>query len=161
MQYLRHDTRADFSGKKIVIDPGRGGGDTGANENDDKDKNLQEGTSLFITLGGQLAAGASILMTRDKDISVSQDKRDSIAGDIFISIHGMGGKKEEEIVIGKPTRENKKFACLLSRETGIKTIKQQDDKYIRNNPSSIAVSLYIGPGKFANSIANAVRSYYV
>lgn len=161
MQYLQYDTRADFSGKKIVIDPGRGGNDDGIKENDDKNKNLQEGKNLFTALGGQLAAGASILMTRDKDIYVTQTERDSTAGDIFISIHGMHGKKEEEIVIGNPTRENKKLACLLSRETGIKTIKQQDDQYIRNNPSSITVALYLGPGNYANAIANSVRSHYV
>ncbi|MBW3018084.1 hypothetical protein KY325_02925 [Candidatus Woesearchaeota archaeon] len=49
----------------------------------------------------------------------------------------------------------------MSRETGIKTIKQQDDQYIRNNPSSITVALYLGPGNYANAIANSVRSHYV
>ncbi|MBD3259075.1 hypothetical protein GF371_00425 [Candidatus Woesearchaeota archaeon] len=161
MQYLNYDSKSDINSKKIVIDPGRGGSDGGIKEEDNKDQNLQKGKNLFAALGGQLAAGPSVVMTRDRDVSVSQEERNNIVGDMFISIHGLHKKKNEEIVIGKPTRENKKLACLLSKELGIEQVRQASDNYIENNPSSITVALYLGPGKHANAIANSVRSYYV
>jgi len=158
MLYKNFQTKADINAQKFVLDAGRGGNDTAPD--DDKQQNLLQAQQLYVLLGGQLAAGPDIKFTRDKDIMVSQEDRDAVVGDVFISLHGLDGRQNETIVIAKPSLENKKMACLLSKELKIKQIKQEPDDYISNNPSSIAVVLYLRQGKYANSISSAAREYY-
>jgi hypothetical protein len=158
MLFRNHDTKADINGQKFVIDAGRGGNDTVSD--DDKNQNLLQAQQLFVLLGGQLAAGPDIKLTRNKDVLVAQEDRDAMMGNVFISLHGLDGRQNETIVINKPSRENKKMACLLSKELKIKQIQQVPDDYISNNPSPIAIVLYLKPGKYANAISGAVREYY-
>lgn len=86
-----HRNKGTLKGLTIVIDAGHGGNDrgtTGALGTDEKDITLQTAELLSSKL---VAAGASVLMTRESDIYVDLRKRISlghqVAADAFISLH--------------------------------------------------------------------------
>jgi N-acetylmuramoyl-L-alanine amidase len=82
--------RGVLAGKRIVIDPGHGGRDPGAQARglNEKDINLAVATALAARLG---AAGAIVLMTRDSDVYVPLADRPRLAtavgADAFVSVH--------------------------------------------------------------------------
>ncbi len=79
-----------LAGKTIVLDPGHGGSETGANANGCQEKNL----NLAVALRAEKLlkdAGAIVLMTRKTDKTVALKERPLFANrhsaDLFISIH--------------------------------------------------------------------------
>lgn len=79
-----------LNGKVIVVDPGHGGKDSGANSNgvNEKTLTLKIGQALRDTLA---KVGASVIMTRDSDVYPSLTARSQIANDskaaVFVSVH--------------------------------------------------------------------------
>ena len=82
--------RGTLTGKRIVVDPGHGGKDPGAQARglDEKDINLAVATALVARL---TAAGAIAFLTRDSDIYVPLTERPLVAtaleADAFVSVH--------------------------------------------------------------------------
>lgn len=83
-------TSTALVGKKIVVDPGHGGTDPGANGNGIVEKDIALAVSHLLRLQLQ-KDGAEIVMTRDTDTFISLDKRvekaHEVNADSFISIH--------------------------------------------------------------------------
>jgi len=82
--------KSSLAGRTIVVDPGHGGSDPGASAGNAQEKNLT--LDIALKLKDVLEqAGAKVLMTRDKDISVNLYTRAGIANevnaDVFISVH--------------------------------------------------------------------------
>lgn len=79
--------------KKIVIDPGHGGGDSGAVGFGLQEKNIN--LDLALRLRTMLSDYADVRLTRDSDIFVSLSERAAFANklgaDIFVSIHVNAG----------------------------------------------------------------------
>lgn len=87
-----------LAGKKIMIDPGHGGGDVGASgptQTREKNNNLAIALALNDTLE---QAGATVILTRDTDVALSEnsetedlqgrvDLSNQFKPDLFISIH--------------------------------------------------------------------------
>jgi N-acetylmuramoyl-L-alanine amidase len=79
-----------LAGKLIVVDPGHGGKDRGANSNGvfEKDLNLKIGRLVAEELA---KAGATVIMTRKTDVFISLNERALIAernkADLFVSCH--------------------------------------------------------------------------
>ncbi|MFD1706498.1 N-acetylmuramoyl-L-alanine amidase [Siminovitchia sediminis] len=89
--YIHKSDVTSLAGKKIVLDPGHGGYDSGARASGLIEKKL----NLDIALRAEKLlrnAGASVVMTRKTDSYISLPARSQIANssgaDIFISIHG-------------------------------------------------------------------------
>lgn len=85
---LNHDRKCI---RKIVIDPGHGGKDSGARAVNgvlEKDLNLQLALALREKL---VSVGYQVIMTRDRDVFITLDRRAEIANEcaaeFFISIH--------------------------------------------------------------------------
>ncbi len=82
--------RGTLAGKRLVIDPGHGGRDPGAQARGlkEKDINLAVATLLTARLS---AAGALAIMTRDSDVYVPLEDRPRLAtalgADAFVSVH--------------------------------------------------------------------------
>lgn len=81
-----------LKGKTIIIDPGHGGNDVGAIGQTgtlEKDVTLQMAKNLQLEL--EKKTGATVILTRDKDITLSKKERVDLAktmnADLFISIH--------------------------------------------------------------------------
>ncbi|MEH7014685.1 N-acetylmuramoyl-L-alanine amidase [Neobacillus niacini] len=82
----------NLKGKTIIIDPGHGGKDVGASGQMgtlEKDVTLKMARNLQHEL--EKRTGASVILTRDKDVTVSKKERVELANtknaDLFISIH--------------------------------------------------------------------------
>lgn len=79
-----------LSRKKIVVDPGHGGSDPGAQGNGIREKDIVLDVSHLLRLQLQ-KAGADVVMTRDTDIFITLDQRvakaHEVHADSFISIH--------------------------------------------------------------------------
>ncbi len=80
----------DLAGKLIVVDPGHGGADTGAQAGGYSEKNI------VLLIARKLRtdleqAGARVVMTRDRDVTVPLASRPALANqihaDFYISIH--------------------------------------------------------------------------
>ncbi|VEF49620.1 N-acetylmuramoyl-L-alanine amidase [Bacillus freudenreichii] len=89
--YIHKNDVASLTGKTVVLDPGHGGHDPGAQALGLVEKEL----NLDIALRAEKLlknAGASVIMTRSDDVFVSLAGRAGIANtsgaDIFVSIHG-------------------------------------------------------------------------
>lgn len=83
-------TSTTLSGKKIVVDPGHGDTDPGANGYGIREKDIVLEVSILLRLQLQ-KAGADVVMTRDTDIFIPLDARvakaNEVNADSFISIH--------------------------------------------------------------------------
>ena len=89
------DTEKPLDGKKIALDAGHGGEDTGAlgafgpkSGKNEKDINL----AIVLSLRDKLAAlGAEVILTRDEDVALTLAERQSIisrsGADIALSVH--------------------------------------------------------------------------
>ncbi len=84
---------ADFasaSGRKIILDPGHGGQDTGASHGSTVESEIALQISKLIE-AELVKAGHVVVMTRSKDEAVSLERRAALAneskGDLFVSIH--------------------------------------------------------------------------
>lgn len=81
----------------IVIDPGHGGSDTGANYGGVQEKNLNLSTARYLHDILVASGDYEVVMTRNSDVTLALGDRPEIANnldaDIFISIHynAMGG----------------------------------------------------------------------
>lgn len=86
-----------LSGKTVVLDAGHGGKDNGASANALKEKNINLTIALKVAKTLE-EAGAQVILTRDKDITLKREQRYSIASqqkaDIFISLHANSGMKQ-------------------------------------------------------------------
>ncbi len=76
----------------LVVDPGHGGKDFGAVDNNTKEKDINLGVALQLeNLIKKKLKDAKIVMTRDKDVYLTLQQRADVAnkakGDLFISIH--------------------------------------------------------------------------
>lgn len=97
--YNQHDAgEQGLTGKTIVIDPGHGGSDPGAIGKvlgvTDANVGLTVGQKLRDLLEAQ---GATVIMTRDKDIRMGLNDRPAVANkaeaDLFVSIHANSSTK--------------------------------------------------------------------
>lgn len=83
-------TKNDFHGRVIVLDPGHGGYDPGATRNNVLEKNMTISIAKLIERNLK-AQGATVIMTRTDDKFVSLEDRVVISNnkkpDIFVSVH--------------------------------------------------------------------------
>ncbi len=83
-------TKNDFHGRVIVLDPGHGGYDPGAMRNNVMEKNITMSIAKLIERNLK-AQGATVIMTRTDDKFVSLEDRVVISNnkkpDIFVSVH--------------------------------------------------------------------------
>ncbi|HLV80333.1 MAG TPA: N-acetylmuramoyl-L-alanine amidase [Chthonomonadaceae bacterium] len=83
-----------LAGKLIVVDPGHGGASSGATGGSAMEKNITLAISLKLRDVLQ-AAGARVVMTRDRDATVDLYARprlaNSLNADLFVSIHNDSG----------------------------------------------------------------------
>lgn len=113
---------ASLEGKTIAIDPGHGGGSTGAigpSGIKEKDVNLKIAMKLRSLLEQN---GATVIMTRDGDYNYPYEKRpelvNSSGADLLISIHCNGFSNPESHGIETlyyPRAENQRLAALVQR----------------------------------------------
>ena len=79
-----------LAGKTIVLDPGHGGSDPGGGAAGVYEAPINLGTGLYLKSLLE-SAGATVIMTRDSDKTVSLDERNLITrrqeADLFISLH--------------------------------------------------------------------------
>jgi N-acetylmuramoyl-L-alanine amidase len=77
--------------RKVVIDPGHGGKDTGASGHGVKEKDVALKVGLLLAEKIRSRLGLTVILTRDADKFVTLDRRSRITresqGDLFISIH--------------------------------------------------------------------------
>ena len=75
----------------IVIDPGHGGADTGAQTSGTLEKDLTLAIARRLRTSLQTRLGSTVLLTRDSDVSLSNEARSAVANnnqaDLFISLH--------------------------------------------------------------------------
>lgn len=160
LSYLRPVSSggAGLKGKVIVIDPGHGAHDPGATANGvrEKDVNLDIGLRLKKKLE---AAGAKVVMTRDRDVFLELSERVAIAhrhqADAFISIHSNAAASSA--ASGTETywnsryasAESKKLAESIQREL-IKKLKSRDrgvkegNFYVIRNTKMASVLIEVG-----------------
>lgn len=83
-------TKNDFHGRVIVLDPGHGGYDPGAMRNNVMEKNITMSIAKLIEKNLK-AQGATVIMTRTDDKFVSLEDRVILSNnkkpDIFVSVH--------------------------------------------------------------------------
>lgn len=83
-------TKSDFTGRIIVLDPGHGGYDPGAMKNNVMEKNMTISIAKLIEKNLK-AQGATVIMTRNDDNFVSLEDRVILSNnkkpDIFVSVH--------------------------------------------------------------------------
>lgn len=83
-------TTGTLAGKLIVVDPGHGGTSSGATGGGCMEKNITLAISLKLRDALQ-AAGAHVIMTRERDVNVDLNARplmaNSLNADLFVSIH--------------------------------------------------------------------------
>ena len=96
--------------KKVVIDPGHGGHDSGAISLDGKLKEKDVVLDVALMLGNRIKKAypdVKVIYTRDKDVFIPLDKRASIANknhaDLFISIHSNSVPKKAKAPSGCET----------------------------------------------------------
>lgn len=85
-----------LSGKKIVVDPGHGGHDSGSTNGRAVEKDINLSVSLKLT-DLLRARGATVVLTRDRDTFITLDERAAISNrqkcDIFVSVHTNSNEK--------------------------------------------------------------------
>lgn len=146
-----------LKGKLIVVDPGHGDHDPGATANNvrEKDINLDIGLRLRDKLE---KAGATVIMTRDKDVFLELSERVAIANnnnaDAFISIHNnaaVATANGTETYWNRTyaSSESKKLAEEIQREL-IKRLKTRDrgvkegNFYVIRNTRMTSVLVEVG-----------------
>jgi N-acetylmuramoyl-L-alanine amidase len=94
---------SSVSGKKIVLDPGHGGSDSGATQKTANGTLLEKEQNLIVAnkLKGLLeGSGATVCMTRTTDKALSNTQRyeyaNSTGADILVSLH-MNGSKDPKV----------------------------------------------------------------
>lgn len=106
--------------KKVVIDPGHGGQDTGAVGFGLQEKNIN--LDIALHLRGLLANLADVSMTRSSDTFISLSERAALANklgaDLFVSIHvnAGGGTGFESFVFTNANAECRKTGEVLHKE---------------------------------------------
>jgi N-acetylmuramoyl-L-alanine amidase len=122
--------KSPLQNKIIVVDPGHGGSDPGAEAGNVQEKNLN--LDIALKLRDLLEqGGAKVLMTRDKDIFVNLYTRAGIANevkaDLFISIHNNAGSSgtsgTETLYYPEP---EKKALALCIQKALVKSIGLPD-----------------------------------
>lgn len=145
-----------LAGITIMVDPGHGGSDTGAQgplgqAYSEKIINLNAAMKLRLELE---KLGADVLMTRTEDQNVTLQERlaasRSAKPDLFISIHGnsMGDNVDISKVDGFSVFYREKFAQHLSEEVLNHTVNILG----RNNKGVHNKNLYVTRGTWAPSI---------
>ncbi len=85
------EARPDWASTVVVLDPGHGGIDPGAERNGEQEKQLVLGFARELRDVLRRAGGFEVVMTRDEDVFVSLERRVAIAhqvgADVFISLH--------------------------------------------------------------------------
>ena len=127
--------------KRIVIDAGHGGKDSGAvgrNRLKEKDVVLKIAKGLKETLSKE--TGAEIIMTRDDDTFIPLEERTAIANtkeaDIFISVHANASfnRKAGGVETYFLNLTNDAVAIrLAARENAVSSKKMSDLQYILND----------------------------
>ncbi|OPY58359.1 MAG: N-acetylmuramoyl-L-alanine amidase LytC precursor [Pelotomaculum sp. PtaU1.Bin035] len=122
-----------FSGKKIVIDPGHGGEDTGGKgpvSLQEKDVVLPMAKNLEKILR---RASADVVLTREGDVDISREKRFDLVGqagaDIYIGIHNRScvGRNEDGVAtLYAPTNKQSAILARCVQEGLIKKLKAAD-----------------------------------
>ncbi|MBI3039182.1 N-acetylmuramoyl-L-alanine amidase [bacterium] len=93
-------SRQIFLGRTVIIDPGHGGSDFGANV-----PGLESEKLITLTIAQKLkqallTAGLNAVLLRTKDIEISQSERNSMAnragGDLLVSLH-VGASQDESL----------------------------------------------------------------
>jgi len=169
------DLRAanSLKGKKIVIDPGHGGIDGGANSSDflEKEANLEVAKKLYQELS---RSGAQVILTRKEDVSLdslnnispSRHKRDLYARvsiiekhkpDIFLSLHINANHRQPSttgsiVFYNKCTLNSEKLATVLQENLNILMEKhnlkkhraEPADYYIPRNTNYTGVIVEMG-----------------
>lgn len=107
-------------GRRVFIDVGHGGSDSGAVFGGIKEKDINLTVALEVKKI-LLSKGLSVLMSRESDIYLSLDARTSMANrwdaDIFISIHhNAGGGVGAEVIHSIYLGEGKKLADKVATE---------------------------------------------
>lgn len=144
--------------KKIVIDPGHGGNDPGAEGFGLQEKNIT--LDIALKLRAKLAHYADITMTRSSDVFISLSERAAIANrigaDYFIAVHvnAGGGTGFESYTFTNGSAEGEKIREIIHKEVAAyyqangfpdRGMKKADFAVLRNThmPSVLLENLFI------------------
>lgn len=157
--------------KKIVIDPGHGGYDPGAEGYGLQEKNVN--LDIALKLREKLANYADITMTRASDIFVSLSERAAIANrigaDYFIGIHvnAGGGTGFESYTYTKSLAESERIRSIMHQYVAAfyltngfpdRGIKKADFAVLRdtNMPAVLLENLFIDTQADSNKLKDPV-----
>ncbi len=128
----KKEGKKDMASKplRIVIDPGHGGADTGAiGPNGVMEKTVTLALSKKLAAELEEKTGASVYLTRTKDIDVPLEKRNAFANtkkaDLFISVHANANKNKkvsgiETYYLNNATDEAAKRLALRENKSAAK-----------------------------------------
>lgn len=153
----------------VVIDAGHGGKDTGAIENNVKEKDVNLAVALKLgNLISKKLKDTEVIYTRDNDTFISLQKRSDIAnaakGDLFISIHCNSvdkSNKNRANVVGATTyvlghHKDKDNLAVAQRENSVAELDADDklhfEQYDRDSDESHIIFEMTQRKNFQNSI---------
>lgn len=157
--------------RKVVLDPGHGGKDPGAvglKGLREKDVTLAVAKGLAGRLRREM--GVDVVLTRDRDVSVSLKKRTNIAtraaADLFVSIHSNASANRKaaglETYYLDHRIKDRAILKLAARENGTSLRKVEDLQYILSDLklSSFACYTPVLADKLQSSLVRKVRPHY-
>lgn len=133
----------------LVVDPGHGGKDIGATDNNAREKDINLGVALQLeALVKKKMKDAKIVMTRDNDTYLTLQERADVAnkakGDLFISIHTNSvdkSNKNRKTVAGSSVyalglhKDDNNMAVARRENSVIELEKNYEQKYSGFDPS--------------------------
>lgn len=142
---VKANNSLELVGKTIYIDPGHGGFDPGANYKDIKESDINLEISKILKRELE-KNGATVYLTRDKDINLSNTKRKDILNrikqinesdtDLYLSIHLNADLSPlwygAQVFYDDINKENKIIAEIIQEELRKKTNTKRKVKEISN-----------------------------
>jgi len=174
-----------LTGKIIVIDPGHGGNDNGAVANGVREANVNLAVGLKIR-DKLLATGATVILTRSRDVSLELKARVDLAkatdADIFVSIHANSFPNQETSGVisfyqsGRPNNLAASIQEALVKESGaidkgVRTenfyVMRENDitaalieiGFLTNAPEALRLTNDVYQSKVAEGITRGINNY--